>query len=525
MPSITGNRHARLRLAALLLLVFVSVCSPLARPSAPSADTDTLGPAARLHVQLVTGAGAGSGGWLMVGDVGSYAGTLTFEQTGGHMAVVNGVSLEDYVRGISEMPRDWPMPSLQAQAVAARTYGLYKAIVNANRGSLPGTDDEICATDSCQVYRGLPDGPASPRWAAAVASTAGQVLMYRGGVIEAFYAASNGGRTRSGSVPWLPAVDDPDDAISPYHHWTWSAPVAGFAHIVGVPAAELVALSTTADGVVATLRQPPGPGTTDRRLDWEQFKAGANRELPSPPGLPLALPGPYFSLTTQPPGTVQVEGWGFGHGLGMSQYGALGKALRGLSAGAILAAYYGPARPTKLSPRKIPAEVRVLVSSDRSTATVVGSGPLEVVDDQGRPLGQAPTGALSLEVGASGVLARVIARPAVTNPPQPPPAPGGRLRAFADLRAPVTPPTGAPPAPPAPPPSTPAAQAAVTPAANVPVRPPGVARIPPLVTTGARSGVLVTSVAAGGVAVVALSVLAVWGVRRVRRRGPDAPSA
>ena len=100
MPSITGNRNARLRLAALLLLVFVSVCSPLARPLAPSADSDTLGPAAHLHVQLVTGAGP-SGGWLMVGDVGSYAGTLTFEQTGGRMAVVNGVSLEDYVRGIS----------------------------------------------------------------------------------------------------------------------------------------------------------------------------------------------------------------------------------------------------------------------------------------------------------------------------------------------------------------------------------------------------------------------------------------
>jgi SpoIID/LytB domain protein len=439
------------------------------------------------------------------------------------MAVVNGVSLEDYVRGISEMPGDWPMSSLQAQAVAARTYGLYHAIVNATRGSLPGTDDEICATDSCQVYRGLPDGPASPRWAAAVDATAGQVLMYRGGVIESFYAASDGGRTRSGSVPWLPAVDDPDDAISPYHHWSWSAPVSSFAHVVGVPPDQLVALSTTSDAVVATVRQPPASATTDRRLDFEQFKADANRELPSPPGLPLALPGPYFSLTTQPAGTVEIEGWGFGHGLGMSQYGALGKALRGLSAGAILAAYYGPARPTKLSPRKVPAEVRVLVSSDRTTATVVGSGPLEVVDDRGQPLGQAATGAVSMEMSASGLLARVVPRPAVTNPPQPPPPLRGRLRAFADLRTPVVPAMGAPPGPPAAPPSTPPAPAAGSAPATVPMRPPAVARIAPLVTTGAHSKAVVTSVAAGGTAVVALSVLAAWGVRRVRRGG-RAPS-
>ncbi|TMD98738.1 MAG: SpoIID/LytB domain-containing protein [Chloroflexi bacterium] len=514
MCSSTRGRRALLRLAAAAILA-ASAGSALLRPATPSADADTFGPAARLHVQLAGVPGPPAGGWLRVGDVGSFAGSLTFEQTSGHLGVVNSMSLEDYVRGISEMPGDWPIPSLEAQAVAARTFGLYHVLVNGDHGPWPGTDAEICATDKCQVYRGLPDGVQASRWVAAVAATAGQVLMYRGGVIESFYASSDGGRTRSGSVPWLPSVEDPDDSLSPLHHWTWAAPLASFAPVVGIRPDQLVALSSTADSVVATVRQPPGAGTAQRSIDAEQFKADANSDLPSPPGLPVALPGPYFTLTTQPSGTVQVEGWGHGHGLGMSQYGALGKALRGMSAGAILGAYYGPARATRLPQRRIPAEVRVLVSDDHTTATLVGSGPVQVLDDHGQLLGAAPTGALSGDLGPGGIRARVVPRPPVTAPVPPPPL-RGRVPAFADVRTPALPPTGPAPGPPAL--STGAPQPQPQPAAIVHPPPPPPARIAPLVTTGARSRVPVTALSAGGAGVVVLGALVAVGVRRVRPR-------
>jgi SpoIID/LytB domain protein len=473
-----------------------------------------LGPAARLHVQP---AAPGAGGWLRVGDVGSYAGSLTFEQTSGHLGVVNDVSVEDYVRGISEMPGDWPIAALEAQAVAARTFGLYHVIVNGDHGPWPGTDAEICATDRCQVYRGLPDGRARSRWVAAVAATAGQVLMYHGGVIESFYASSNGGRTRSGSVPWLPTVEDPDDSLSPLHHWTWAAPLASFAPVVGVHPDQLVALATTSDSVVATVRQPNGAGTAQRTIDPERFKADANGDIASPPGLPVALPGPYFSLTTQPPATVQVEGWGHGHGLGMSQYGALGKALRGMSGGAILGAYYGPARVTRLPSRRIPAEVRVLVSDDHTGATVVGSGPIQVLDDHGRLLGEAPAGALSVELTPDGIRARLIPRPPVTDAPVPPPPLRGRLPALADGHAAVLPAAGAPAGPPAgAPPAQP--QPAATAAASVHPAPPAPVRVAPLVTAGARPRTSVAALSAGGAGALALAALVLVGLRRGRLR-------
>jgi len=313
----------------------------------------------------------------------------------------------------------------------------------------------------------------------------------------------------------LPSVEDPDDSLSPLHHWTWAAPLASFAPVVGIRPDQLVALSSTADSVVATVRQPPGAGTAQRSIDAEQFKADANSDLPSPPGLPVALPGPYFTLTTQPSGTVQVEGWGHGHGLGMSQYGALGKALRGMSAGAILGAYYGPARATRLPQRRIPAEVRVLVSDDHTTATLVGSGPVQVLDDHGQLLGAAPTGALSGDLGPGGIRARVVPRPPVTAPVPPPPL-RGRVPAFADVRTPALPPTGPAPGPPAL--STGAPQPQPQPAAIVHPPPPPPARIAPLVTTGARSRVPVTALSAGGAGVVVLGALVAVGVRRVRPR-------
>jgi SpoIID/LytB domain protein len=416
-----------LRVVAMVALVGAAVAVLLLPASSPTAEVDALGPSARLNVELAAGSGQPSADWLRVPDIGSYRGRLSLEQSAGRVAVVNDVPLQDYVRGISEMPGNWPRAALEAQAIAARTYGLWHVLVHTDHPAAPGTDAEICATDSCQVYRGASSdhGPSRVAWAAAVAATADQVLLYRGHVIEALYSASDGGRTISGSVPWLPSVADPDDAISPLHHWTWTAPVDSFAPVFGVPSGALTAVWTTPSAVMATVRQP-GPSPAQRSMSPDDFHLAVNRQLPAPAGLPLALPGPEYSMTTDSSSrTVQVEGWGFGHGLGLSQYGALGKALRGLSASAILAAYYGPARAVRLPPSQLPTEVRVLVDAGRAAVTVVGSGPLRVLDDQGQVL-VAPTGALAVEERPGGLRARVIARPPLAEESQPAAVPGPR---------------------------------------------------------------------------------------------------
>ena len=88
-------------------------------------------------------------------------------------------------------------------------------------------------------------------------ATSGQVLLYRGGVIFAEYSSSNGGRSVSGGVPWLPSVDDPDDAASPLHHWRVTVPLADLSRVFGTPSA-VTGASRQGDSVVLAWDQPDG---------------------------------------------------------------------------------------------------------------------------------------------------------------------------------------------------------------------------------------------------------------------------
>lgn len=90
-------------------------------------------------------------------------------------------SLEDYVKRIYEMPGDWPLEALKAQAVAARSY----ALSYTNNGA-----NEICTTQACQVYQ---DNPKGGTWEKAVNDTQGEVMVSGGNVIKAWYASTFGG--------------------------------------------------------------------------------------------------------------------------------------------------------------------------------------------------------------------------------------------------------------------------------------------------------------------------------------------
>src|SRR5581483_3222715 len=312
---------------------------------------------------------------------GSYRGSLEVGPDGGGIGVVNVVGLEDYVAGISEVPPDWPAAALQAQAIAARTYGVWSMLTHRSTG---GLDPQICASDDCQVYRGLARDaePGDAAWAAAVKATAGQVLMYGNDVIEAVYGSSDGGQTTYGGVPWLPAVSDPDDAVSPEHQWTWSAPLSDLSAPLGVPDGwSLTGLvSRGGNNIEVDLRADDGSGrTTTDNLGAGNFHYLLNTRMGAPNGLPLPLPSWRFQVSTSGTDAV-VRGWGFGNGMGMSQYGALGKAERGWNAAQILAAYYGPARSVRLGSAQIPQTIRVAVADGLSSTTVHANGPFLLED-------------------------------------------------------------------------------------------------------------------------------------------------
>ena len=147
-----------------------------------------------------------------------YRGTLEISASGGKVRAINVVGLDAYLYGVitSEMPHDWPLEALKAQAVAARSYAL---------STRRGGDVDVYPDVRSQVYGGIEaEDPNAQR---AVDATAGQVLFYGGKVAHTYFFASSGGRTAAvtdvwpdaNPLPYLVSVPDPHDVISPYHDW------------------------------------------------------------------------------------------------------------------------------------------------------------------------------------------------------------------------------------------------------------------------------------------------------------------
>ncbi|MGL6279510.1 MAG: SpoIID/LytB domain-containing protein, partial [Gaiella sp.] len=146
-----------------------------------------------------------------------YRANLRVNVVGGKLEVVNVVPLETYLRGVvpGEMPRDWPLEALKAQAVAARTY----AIVSLQKGR----SFDLYSDWRSQMYYGA--SAEAPGTTKAITETRGEVLLYGGKPAQVFYFSSSGGRTSSAldvfgaDLPYLVPVDDPWDETSPHHRW------------------------------------------------------------------------------------------------------------------------------------------------------------------------------------------------------------------------------------------------------------------------------------------------------------------
>ena len=141
---------------------------------------------------------------------------------------------EMYLRGLGEMPSSWPGAALRSQAVAARTFATYKI---RRQGLRSDCDCHVVDGAGDQVYVGWGKevGPDGNRWVAAVADTAGEIVTYGGSVIQAFYAASDGGHSEdvedvwhggnpAYAIPYLRGVCDPGEytGANPWTDWTRS---------------------------------------------------------------------------------------------------------------------------------------------------------------------------------------------------------------------------------------------------------------------------------------------------------------
>jgi len=285
-----------------------------------------------------------------------YRGQLQLRRQLGSLQAINHLSLETYLPSVvgSEMPSSWPQSALRAQAVAARTYALRQ------RRSAESFD--LRATVSSQVYRGLESETASTR--EAVAATRGQVLTYDGQLIDAVFHSSAGGSTEASGdlwaqqLPYLVAVPDFDQS-SPVHRWQERFEPDQlqrlFAEIGGLTDLTVLVRSRTGrvrqlrlqgpDGALelsgAQLRQRLGLRSTLIELELLRPAVDASAQAPSSSELPRlpALPETLADGPALLPALV-IRGRGFGHGIGMSQWGAFGLAQRGASYDTILSHYY-----------------------------------------------------------------------------------------------------------------------------------------------------------------------------------------
>lgn len=143
--------------------------------------------------------------------------------------VLTGISMQQYLYGLGEMPASWSLEALRAQAIAGRSFAAYRL------AHPQDADFDMYASVSDQAYVGTTQtsNSSGPNWVAAVDSTDGQVLVSGGVPIQAFYSSSNGGHTERSdyvfvaSLPYLVATPDPFDQIASNPNGAWSRTYGG----------------------------------------------------------------------------------------------------------------------------------------------------------------------------------------------------------------------------------------------------------------------------------------------------------
>lgn len=295
-----------------------------------------------------------------------YRGSLSIVPSDSGLLVVNAVGLEDYLRGV--VPREIgnrdanERAAVEAQAIAARSFTVTR-LVTARAGNGRSPDFDFVASVSDQVYGGR--DAELPRSDAAIAATRGRVLLLHGRVATTPFHSTCGGETaaaeevwRSDGEPHLKRVSDRIPGSDRYYcdiapRFAWSRAYTGD---------ELDAVIKRYMGAYAPVGRD-GPGSV-RSISVEgRTPSGRVRELEmrtthgtyrlrgndarsvlrSPSG--EMLNSPYFSVSPEAGSggrlaRVVIRGNGYGHGVGMCQWGAIGRARAGQDARTILRTYF-----------------------------------------------------------------------------------------------------------------------------------------------------------------------------------------
>ena len=289
----------------------------------------------------------------------TYRGAVEIVRDTAGITVVNRLPLESYLLGVvsAEMGRRnlAEFEALKAQAVVSRTY----ALRNLRRRAARGFDLHAGVAD--QVYAGT--GAETPEGLDAVRSTRGMILTYGGAPIDAFYYSTCGGQTaegveafRAASRPYLRSFPDVDETgaaychISPRYRWReeWTGEALRTTLRRTLPAATGISSDEVSEVRDVWVVQRTASGRVGRlaitlRSNQVMVDGQAVRQVLRPASGDL-LRSAAFTLTATGAGRgitrLVAEGGGAGHGVGLCQWGAVGRSRAGHDFQRILAAYY-----------------------------------------------------------------------------------------------------------------------------------------------------------------------------------------
>ena len=260
------------------------------------------------------------------------------------------VPLEEYVVGVvaAEMPAEFHIEALKAQAVAARTYTLRKMQRGKVAGDLHPQADVCTDHNHCQAF--MDDAAMAARWnlagtvkykrkiVNAVAATKGVVLYYGGQFIDPVYHSTSSGRTENSEdvwqyrIPYLRSVASGWDKESPRFRNSVTMTFKELDTRLGTSLNALPASNMGRGSVIAVTKKTATGRAREVKVDGKTFAATEFRSR-------LGLTSTDFTWTVDGDRVTFVS-LGNGHGVGMSQYGANGMAEEGYSYAAILKHYY-----------------------------------------------------------------------------------------------------------------------------------------------------------------------------------------
>ena len=271
--------------------------------------------------------------------------TVFFNDTGEKKTI----DIEEYLLGVvaAEMPANFPLEALKAQAVASRSYALDKMVSGGNKIENHHGADVCTDSSHCKAWISKEDrfkkwakSEAEKNWAkisAAVSETAGEYMTFEGEPITAvFYAISSGTTERAedvwgGNVPYLQNADSSPDVNAPGYHSSVTCSKKEFRQKISAHYPD-ISLGENPSGWYGDERRSSGGAVLSCRIGNKTLKGTDVRRV-------FGLRSHNYTLSYQQD-TFTFDVVGFGHGVGMSQWGAKFYADQGKNYHDILRIYY-----------------------------------------------------------------------------------------------------------------------------------------------------------------------------------------